>query len=46
MGLELWRLLESGHANDASYMTVISDEIIISDSDSEIKVWDVESGTV
>jgi len=34
-----------GHAKDISSIAIISDEILISGSYCEIKVWDVESGT-
>jgi len=34
-----------GHTNDVPSITVISDEKLISGSNCEIKVWDVESGT-
>ena len=34
-----------GHLEGITSITVFSDEIIISGSHSEIKVWDIESGT-
>ncbi len=33
-----------GHANDISYVKIISNERIISGSYKEIKIWDIDSG--